>query len=69
MSDLREKLEASLAILPCPFCGGEADLYRPPVSKWWRVECDSCGCQTEPFHDDLAGAIAAWNTRAPVRAA
>lgn len=73
---------------PCPFCGGEAKLVRrynslltkPIVTLCdsWLVSCQTCGCSTENFPDEIyrsnagelvvgedgvAKAVAAWNNR------
>lgn len=50
-------------LLPCPFCGGNADLCEADDETWY-IACVSCGCGTNPCEaseDDLA---AAWNRRA-----
>lgn len=58
-------------LLPCPFCGGEAEavLREPPYSASdWTVQCTQCDAmQFAPLRakDDKAAAIAAWNRRAP----
>jgi hypothetical protein len=55
--------EARVTLLPCPFCGGDAELtgYRAP--EFW-VRCPQYGCKasTEGF-GSKDRAIAAWNTR------
>ena len=48
-----------LTLLPCPFCGGEADHSmgkRGDDSPWPYVECIKCGATTEPDQ---------WNRRSP----
>ena len=42
-------------LLPCPFCGGEAEAVHE-IKGMWTVECVECGA--------LVDGIAAWNTRA-----
>lgn len=69
MTDLKDTLAA---LLPCPFCGGEAAVYhhKPAgIEPSWHVECadpdggdEGCGCGT-CHHESAAEAIAAWNTR------
>jgi hypothetical protein len=56
------------ALLPCPFCGGEADLRGHKAPEFW-VGCSAIGCKatTEGF-GDKARSIAAWNTRKPLPA-
>jgi Lar family restriction alleviation protein len=46
------------ALLPCPFCGGEANR-----SKHF-VFCTACHAESDWFGTD-AEALAAWNRRAP----
>ena len=49
-------------LLPCPFCGGEADTQI--FDKTLNVGCPRCDIRTRfMLHDDLEQAIAAWNTR------
>ena len=50
-------------LLPCPFCGGEGVLCRPPLGRTY-VCCDANFC-SGPKNTDTE-AIAAWNRRAPV---
>lgn len=51
---------------PCPFCGGEAEIYEPLVARFWFVRCsdgDTCGT-CGPDRETRSAAIEAWNTRA-----
>lgn len=62
-------------LLPCPFCGGEAQVSNYETESLWsrdqatytKVSCDECDIafQTEPGHETQA--IAAWNRRRPRR--
>lgn len=51
-------------LLPCPFCGGEAELHCNSDETLYGVYCPSCGAQTahEGFATDQE-AVAAWNRR------
>ncbi len=58
-------------LLPCPFCGGEADEYEGDYGN--GIYCMMCGAMVgEPIHLEyrttkrvgIAEAIAAWNSRA-----
>lgn len=62
-------------LLPCPFCGGEAEIVGGP-ENWTptfydpdgggdpiAVVCKTCACGLH-FFDGYAEAIAAWNRRA-----
>jgi Lar family restriction alleviation protein len=58
-------------LLPCPFCGGEARLYRKPWSghgeggEYSVVACKSCPAdvQAQDYTPDDARAIELWNAR------
>ena len=51
---------------PCPFCGGEAELYEDVGG--YSVDCTVCGAGTSYFGKGLPDAkgraVAAWNRRA-----
>lgn len=62
-------------LLPCPFCGGKAEIHRwsiPNEENCAQVRCESitcgargyeaCECMTQSEVDEIA--IAAWNRRA-----
>lgn len=51
-------------LLPCPFCGGEAELAGDRETNEHIVFCKPCGAQ-EAYHKTKAEAIIAWNRRAP----
>jgi Lar family restriction alleviation protein len=63
-------------LLPCPFCGGEARLYRKPWSghgeggEYSVVACKSCPAdvQAQDYTPDDARAIELWNARPALRA-
>ena len=51
-------------LLPCPFCGGEAELANP-YGIGWYVRCKRPGCAMMGYDNETeAEAIAAWNSRA-----
>jgi hypothetical protein len=60
-SKSRDELEA---LLPCPFCGGEAAVRG---DAWTIIECvnDQCISRPEPFNNfsHRTDAIVAWNRR------
>lgn len=50
-------------LLPCPFCGGEAEING--ANKYgWSVWCKKCHSNNNWGHATEQGAIDAWNTRA-----
>jgi Lar family restriction alleviation protein len=50
------------ALLPCPFCGGEARQHRF-LKSYVTIECSVCYAEV-PGHSK-AEASAAWNRRTP----
>lgn len=49
---------------PCPFCGGEAELWRANGERTAWVACmGRCSILVSKEHKTDAEAIAAWNTR------
>lgn len=64
MTDLTKRDDA---LLPCPFCGGEASkIPDPNHSTGWEVGCFSGKCDVEPhvWAVHLKTAAMQWNTRA-----
>jgi Lar family restriction alleviation protein len=52
-------------LLPCPFCGGEAQKFENVMKKGnWFVECRECGANVHYRTEESA--IRAWNTRKPM---
>lgn len=64
-------MTSATELLPCPFCGGEAEIH--PSNDWdakftgstYFAWCDKCETRGD-YYNTEADAIAAWNTRAPV---
>jgi hypothetical protein len=58
------RLNEAATLLPCPFCGGDAELreWDWPYVRF-QCRCAKCKCQARARMADKAEAIAAWNTR------
>lgn len=56
-------LRASIpdALLPCPFCGGEAEARTGEATGW--VSCTTPNCDAHQMHYTIEAAVEAWNTR------
>ena len=53
-------------LLPCPFCGGEAEVERSGTNRRSHIiACTDCGCRLETGETWNAGS--AWNTRQPTQ--
>lgn len=50
-------------LLPCPFCGGEAQVART-AAGYWAAYCEEPMCGRVGNFKTEADAIEAWNTRA-----
>lgn len=52
-------------LLPCPFCGGEAEIKQTEYG-WFYPACTnwSCSCNWCEAYKTEAEAVEAWNTRA-----
>lgn len=48
-------------LLPCPFCGGEADIFEDSEDSFCAL-CTDCGVET-PYQISAEEAIATWNRR------
>lgn len=48
---------------PCPFCGGEAAIYKNEIMKTFCVYCTSCYGKTAALFDKENDAVEAWNRR------
>lgn len=51
-------------ILPCPFCGGEAEPVNYSPFDGWHCRCKRCDLEGNEWLD-AATAVRAWNRRVP----
>lgn len=64
----KDSMSDSVALKPCPFCGGEAHLMDMGWPHW--VWCNECGARvqsTKFAEEGDAEAIAKWNRRAEIK--
>lgn len=57
-------------ILPCPFCGGDAELTErkfPYIGMLFGVMCTFCDCWCDFRERSREEAIKTWNTRVQLR--
>ena len=58
--------DEDMDLLPCPFCGGEAELYED--AGGYSVDCGACGAGVgylgKGLPDAKGAAVAGWNRRA-----
>jgi len=52
----------AVELLPCPFCGGNAEL-RNDDDEFWYISCNECINQTTHFFNGKDVVIARWNRR------
>lgn len=64
MEQMRER-----ELLPCPFCGGAAELFNwaTPHSPLWKVGCRSCDAWIDPDQRSIEACHDAWNIRADIQ--
>lgn len=59
---------SEIKLLPCPFCGGEANVYEQKHREYqstYFVSCKGCHCKSmERIEKDIV--IEKWNTRKPI---
>ena len=64
---------SEIKLLPCPFCGGEAEMNYSVFFKYEAyARCKCCGARTMEFssaslQDARLKAIQSWNTRKPMQ--
>ena len=56
-----------MKLKPCPFCGGEADVWGAVIDDeyYYEAYCTACDCMTPKFHTEKS-AITFWNRRRPI---
>ncbi len=57
---------SEIKLLPCPFCGGEAEYCKGDwIGKEYWVKCTKCSCKTS-LSNNYKKPIEEWNTRKPM---
>ena len=57
--------KTSEVLLPCPFCGGEAELDIDDLGNW-LVRCKKCFCRTSRSMSKFFPTVS-WSTRKPMQ--
>jgi len=53
-------------LLPCPFCGADAETDFIPEEDSYQIECrNSFGCTARVTLDSELAVVSAWNRRTP----
>jgi Lar family restriction alleviation protein len=62
-------MEKHIKLLPCPFCGGQADFFNNEglISDKFCIQCETCFSGTSVDCETEEDAIKSWNTRAEVK--
>jgi Lar family restriction alleviation protein len=53
----------AVELLPCPFCGGAAEMHAAEYGDGMRAVCSGCGLELEA--QSTAQVTRLWNTRTP----
>lgn len=56
---------SEVRLLPCPFCGGEAEMLNYSENEY-LVTCTECSGMVEKWRKTEAEAIEQWNKRKPI---
>lgn len=59
-------VKENINVLPCPFCGNQADVCKLRDEEIWLVKCWNQRCLIKPRtreYDSRTSAISAWNVR------
>ena len=66
MDQKMDSEKESERLLPCPFCGGNAEPYMSPYNsdneRMGAIACPGCGAETA-FFETIDQAVSAWNQR------
>jgi Lar family restriction alleviation protein len=62
---------SEIKLLPCPFCGGKADLFswsQIPLNYQYGIECRECHTlfQINQYDTTMQDTIKQWNARKPM---
>ena len=62
---------SEIKLLPCPFCGGQVDLFswsQTPLNYEYGIECRECQMlfQVNRYGSTKEDVVSLWNTRKPM---